>query len=250
MYAGDGRLLFVFSATEDDYSGRRWADGVWRPDDVPVAEAVATICRAFPGWAVSTSDVELAQSLVGARAETLRHAHAMSHDLQTLPDRSAPAGLEIEAVDAQRLAAEADRVGPALAAAYPPGHPDHRHGSASEAAAAIRRVAAGQVLGPLLPVSVLASQAGVIVGGCLVVAREGLPPDGGPWVLDVFRHPGLAAPRTGRAMLVEALHRAREAQLPALSLAVSHENAGPRKLYEDVGFTDVSQSRTLAIPGD
>jgi ribosomal protein S18 acetylase RimI-like enzyme len=250
MYAEDGRLLLVFSATDGDYSGHRWADGVWRPGDVPVAEAVATICRAFPGWAVSTSDVELAQALVAKGAETLRHAHAMSHDLQTLPDLSVPAGLEIGAVDSQRLAAVADQVGPALAAAYPPGHPDHRHSTAAEAAAAIRRVAAGQVLGPLLPVSVVASQAGVIVGGCLVVEREGLPPDGGPWVLDVFRHPELAAPRTGRAMLVEALHRARKAELPALSLAVSHENAGPRRLYEDVGFTDLSQSRTLAIPGN
>lgn len=247
MYAEDGRLLLVFSATDDAYSGRPWADGVWRPDDVPLSEAVATIGSAFHGWAVSTSDVDLAQALTDAGAQTLRHAHAMSHDLTSLPARVELPGLEIDSVDAATLQRLAVQVGPVLAAAYPPGHPDHRHDTADAAVAAVERVAAGEVLGPLLPVSVVGRLGGAVVGGCLVVEREGQPPSGGPWVLDVFRDPAAPGRGVGRALLVEALHQAHAAGLPALSLAVSHENLGPRNLYGAIGFTDLSESRTLAV---
>ena len=250
MYAEDGHVLLVFSGSEDDYSGRPWADGLWRPDDVPVSEAVATIRSAFPGWAVSTSDVDLAQALTEGGAQTLRHAHAMSHDLKSLPERAGLPGLEIEAVDAAKLRRLAPQVGPVLAAAYPPGHPDHRHDTTEAAVAAVERVAAGEVLGPLLSVSVVGRHEGAVIGGCLVVDREGPPPSGGPWVLDIFRDPAAPGRGAGRALLVEALHRARAAGLPALSLAVSHENHGPRRLYEAIGFTGSSESRTLAVPRD
>jgi ribosomal protein S18 acetylase RimI-like enzyme len=114
--------------------------------------------------------------------------------------------------------------------------------------AALHRVAAGEVLGPLLDVSTVASLEGAVVGACLVVEREGAPPDGGPWVLDIFRNPACTVRGIGAALLVASLQLARRQQLPGLSLAVSHANATARRLYARLGFVEVSAGRTLLVP--
>jgi ribosomal protein S18 acetylase RimI-like enzyme len=105
------------------------------------------------------------------------------------------------------------------------------------------------VLGPLLDCSALATRDDRVVGACLVVDRAGNPPDGGPWVLDVFRDPADPARGIGAAMLSQAARSARAASLPALSLAVTHENSAARAVYERLGFADLGESWTLALPG-
>jgi GNAT superfamily N-acetyltransferase len=249
LYDEDGRLVLVGTTTEDAHSGRTWVDGVWRPDDVPVSVAVERITEIFPGCAVSTSDEALVAALLSAGAEQLRHAHSLSHDLSELPDDPAQDDLRVETVDAAGLHALADQVGPVLLSAYPPGHPDHRHETVEEAVAAVHRVADGEVLGPLLDATTVAWGGAPLVGACLVVDREGTPPDGGPWVLDIFRDPASPAGGVGGTLLVGAMRAVGAAGLPGLSLVVSHENTRAHRLYRRLGFDDVSESWTLVIRG-
>jgi ribosomal protein S18 acetylase RimI-like enzyme len=249
LYDEDGRLLLVGTPTEDAHSGRTWIDGVWRPDDVPVSATVECITEAFPGCAMSTSDASLVAGLLGAGAEQLRHAHSLSHDLSELPRDPARDDMRVETVDAAGLHGLADQVGPVLLAAYPRGHPDHRHDTIDEAATAVHRVADGEVLGPLLDATTVAWNGVTLVGACLVVDREGTPPDGGPWVLDIFRDPAAQVAGVGSTLLIEALRAVSAAGLPGLSLVVSHANVRAHRLYRRLGFADISESWTLAIRG-
>jgi ribosomal protein S18 acetylase RimI-like enzyme len=87
-----------------------------------------------------------------------------------------------------------------------------------------------------------------IAGACLVVDRPGDPPHAGPWVIDIFRDPGCPVRGIGAALLDAVLRAAAEAGLPAVSLAVSHDNAVARRLYRRLGFAEVEESWTLALP--
>jgi hypothetical protein len=249
LYDEDGRLVLVGTPTADANSGRTWVDGVWRPDDVPVSVAVERITDAFPGCALSTSDASLVEGLLDVGAEKLRHAHSLSHDLSDLPEDPVREDLRVETVDAAGLHALAGDVGPVLLAAYPPDHPDHRHDTIEDTVIAVHRVADGEVLGPLLDSTTIAWNTATLVGACLIVEREGTPPDGGPWVLDVFRDPASLVSGVGSTMLVGALRAVGTAGLPGLSLVVSHENTRAHRLYRRLGFVDVSESWTLVVRG-
>jgi hypothetical protein len=249
VYDERGDVLVVFSPAEHLYAGRRWADGMWRPPAVPVGEAVETITAALPEWAVSTSDSELVAGLLAAGAETVRHAHSMTHDLSDVPSPP-PVEVHLTSVGAAGLRDLRDPVGLLLHLAYPPGHPDHRHPDAEHAAAAVAGIADGESLAPLLDTTTIAWVGETVVGACLVVDRDGDPPDGGPWVLDVFRDPSSPIRGVGKAMLVHALNASAAASHPALSLVVSHENTVARRLYMGLGFTPVSESWTIGIAGD
>jgi ribosomal protein S18 acetylase RimI-like enzyme len=112
----------------------------------------------------------------------------------------------------------------------------------------LRAIGRGELLGAYLGHSRICLVGDRIVGACLVVDREGVPPDGGPWIIEVFRDPYCSVRGIGSALLIDALAAARSAGSAGISLAVSHTNENARRLYATLGFADCGQSWTLAIP--
>lgn len=248
LFDGDGRVVFVFTLSEGTRSGRPWADGVWRPDRVALGQAVDSALSTFTGHAFSTSDRDLVEALRDAGATELRHAHTMSHGLSSVPE-VAVEGLRTQALPAADLAARAAELGVISFRAYPPGHPDHEHESDEDAAAELAAISRGELLGAYLDVSQVATTPdGRAVGACLIVDREGAAPDGGPWIIDVFRDPDSSVKGVGAAMITAALAAAKAAGLPSVSLAVSHSNANAVALYTSLGFVDADENWTLALP--
>jgi ribosomal protein S18 acetylase RimI-like enzyme len=249
LYDGSGRVLLVYSASQDTRDGRPWADGTWRPPSVPLEATLAAVTDRLRGHAFSTSDQELVQSLIAAGAVQLRHAHVMSHPLEHLVTRTADdPGLAIEPLTAGQVSRHARRLGELCHAAYPVGHVDHTGCDLAAAVEHIRAIGRGEVLGPLMGVTRVAVDGGQIVGACLVVDRDGTPPDGGPWVIDIFRDPSSPVRGIGAALLNAALAAARSARLSGVSLAVSHQNTRALGLYSSLGFVDIGQSWTLSLP--
>ncbi len=242
-----GRTVLVYSLAESARDGRPWADGVWRPDDVALDDAAAEGLRQLAAHAVSTSDTALVAAWQTAGAELLRHAHVMTHDLGRLTVHQRPADLGLRSLSAAQVGRHAEALAAINLAAYPAGHPDHEHETLAAAVAEMEAISRGELLGPVLPVSQVALRDG-IVGAALIVDRPGTAPDGGPWVLDIFRDPASPAKGVGRALLHAALVAARHTGLPSMTLVVSHSNANARALYESFGFVDHSESWTLALP--
>ncbi len=240
--------MLVFSLAESTRDARPWADGAWRPDDVPVEDAAAEALRQLAGYAVSTSDQALVQAWTSAGAQTLRHAHVLWHDLAAISPHAAPDEVEVHPVSAAQVARHAKALAKANLAAYPVGHPDHEHETLEAARDEMLAISRGELLGPVLPVSQIALYGGRLVGAAIIVDRPGAAPDGGPWVLDIFRDPASPAKGVGRALLTAVLAAARDAGLPSMTLVVSHTNTNARALYESLGFVDHSQSWTLALP--
>ena len=246
----DGRVLLVYSLSADSRDDRPLADGVWRPKEVSVAEAVSESLDRLSGHAVSTSDSELADAWAGAGAERLRHAQVMSHALAGIDAlrSGAPEGLRTHRLTRRQLLRHADRLGSLMMTAYPPGHPDHRFTTVEHAARSLQLVADDQVLGPFLDVSQVAVLDHTVIGAALAVDRPGTAPDGGPWVLDIFRDPDVAAKGVGRALLIAVLAAAKASGLPSISLVVSHGNNRALDLYAGLGFAEASTDWTLALP--
>jgi GNAT superfamily N-acetyltransferase len=86
-----------------------------------------------------------------------------------------------------------------------------------------------------------------VVAAVIVTDRAGVPPLGGPWVCDLFRHPASEWAGLGRLLLQRALGLAAELGLPALSLAVTDGNPA-RRLYQTLGFRHVSTSLNVLVP--
>lgn len=248
LYDDDGRLLVVFTRAEGTRNGRPWADGLWRPADVSIQTATEVVVDTFAGWAVSLSDPGLGAALVERGASTLRHAHLMSHRLVELAPVP-PGPLRLEPLTASDVERTCQRLGEIALAAYPSTHPDHAHADVEQAAGEIAAIGRGELLGPLLDVSRLAMHGHDAVGACLVVDRPGRAPEGGPWVIDLFRDPAAQVRGVGRALLTASMTAASTAGLPSLSLAVSHSNTAALRLYSSLGFDDAEQSWTLAVPG-
>jgi ribosomal protein S18 acetylase RimI-like enzyme len=242
----DGTTVLWWSRGDADRDGLPWADGAVRPDGVDVADCAEAVLRDLSGWALSTSDQELVRALEAHRARVLRSALSMSLPLTEEPAlRGVPDHISLGALTAGDLAERADEIGAGAFRAY---GSDHGWVDATEAAAFMRRAAAGEVLGPLLDSSVVATRGEAIVGACLVTNREGEPPFGGPWLLDIFRDPDDPAKGIGGAMLAHAGRSLRSVGLAALSLAVSAENEQAVALYRSLGFEQLGQSWTLALP--
>jgi ribosomal protein S18 acetylase RimI-like enzyme len=248
LYDGDGRLLLVYTLAQDARDGRPCADGAWRPESAPVEATVAEILHSLAGFAFSTSDTALVKSLTGVGAAELRHAHVMSHPLVDLPRLTVDSRLRINPLSPAQVARHAERLGELAFAAYPVGHPDHSHQTVTSAVEEIRAIGRGELLGQLLAQSRVALSDGRIVGACLVVDREGSPPEGGPWVIDIFRDPACAVPGVGTALLGSALAAAKSSGVTGLSLAVSHANDTASSLYGRLGFVEAEESWTLAVP--
>jgi GNAT superfamily N-acetyltransferase len=243
-----GRTVLVYTLGEDARDGRPWADGAWRPDDISVEEAARTTMQLLPGYAVSSADRPLVDGLLAAGATELRHAHVMTHALSALPKRPELGGLAVHRLSRDQLLRHAQRIAALMVSAYPPGHADHRFDTTDHAVRSIRMVAHDEVLGPYLHVSQVAVHGHTIIGAALVVDRPGRAPEGGPWLLDIFRDPASPLRGVGRALLTGALHAAGEDGLTSLSLAVSHSNTNAYDLYGSLGFVDHEQSWTLALP--
>jgi ribosomal protein S18 acetylase RimI-like enzyme len=249
LYDDSGRLLLVYSESEDSRDGRPWADGAWRPPSATLAATMAAVIDRLRGYAFSTSDEDLAQSLNAAGAVQIRHAHAMSHPLEHLVTRVPDdPELAIEPLSPGQVSRHAQRLGELHHAAYAVGHVDHTGDDLAGAVEHIRAIGRGEVLGPLMQVTRVALNGGQIVGACLVVDRDGTTPDGGPWVIDIFRDPRSPVRGVGAALLSAVLSAARSARLSGVSLAVSHRNTRARGLYSSLGFVDAGQSWTLALP--
>ena len=244
---GAGGELLVFTLTSSSRTGRPWADGAWRPPGAPVDATRDVMLHALAGHAVSTSDLELVAALEFAGAERLRHAHVMSSPLEAVPAQPSD-GVVVEPLSAAQVARHARRLASIHRRAYPPGHADHGGEDLAAATDQIRAIGRGEVVGPYLAQSRVALVDGAVAGACLLVQSAGRPPDGGPWVVDVFRDPACPARGVGRALLVSVLAGAAAAGLPAVSLAVSHSNVRARAVYAALGFVDAGQSWTLALP--
>ncbi len=247
LYGERGRLVLVFTVNTDTRRGRTCADDVWRPDGVPVATAVEAALDSFAGWTLSTADREMAAALEAAGAPRLRHDNLLSHDLSTAPAARCTA-VETEPLRAADVLHHAERLGEIAYAAYPLGHRDHAHDRAADACSELAAIGRGELLGPLMAQSQLARLRGMVVGACLMVDREGEAPEGGPWVIELFRDPKSTGQGIGEALLVATLAAAREAGLPSVSLVVGDENATALRLYERLGFTELGQTWTLDLP--
>ncbi|QRK04968.1 GNAT family N-acetyltransferase [Archangium violaceum] len=239
-----GAPVLVHSPSTRD--GRPWADLAWRIPQVDATHCADVLLPALRGWALSTDDEALALALIARGARVVRHAHSYSRDLRADPASwstpEAPGGCQLSAVERS-----AEALASPLLAAYPPGHPDHSGWTPEEARHEVARILAGEVLGPLLPCSGLALEGDTVIGACLVTLREGSPPHGGPWVIEVYRNPAPRYAGVGAALLRRALWLSTRAELPALSLVVSDGNPA-RRVYEHLGFQHVGSSRTLELP--
>jgi ribosomal protein S18 acetylase RimI-like enzyme len=245
LSAGDTTVLW-WSRGDTDRDGRPWADGAVRPEGVDVADCADVVLRELSGWALSTDDSQLAQALQGRHARLLRSALSLSLPLTEEPAlRGVPDRISLGALTPDALVDQAEQIGAVALRAYrgQDGWPD-----AMAAAASMRKAARGEVLGPLLDSSVLATRGDTVVGACLITDRTGVPPFGGPWVLDIFRDPDDPARGVGAAMLAHAARSLRSVGLAALSLVVTADNEPALALYRSLGFEEHGHSWTLVLP--
>jgi ribosomal protein S18 acetylase RimI-like enzyme len=247
LYDGD-RLALIFTLEEMLRSGRPWADVAWRPPDVPPDLAAEVALSALAGYALSTTDSALVEALAARGSTELRHAHAMTHSLHPVPEVAIPPGAEIVRMRSEELAANADALAALHVAAYAEDHPDREFDDPAPAARELRRFAEGAILGPYLDVSTAAHVDGQIAGACIVVDRDGEPPDGGPWIVDVFRDPALDVKGLGASLIASSIAACGATGLAGLGLAVTHANQTAYQLYRRLGFAETAEAWTLALP--
>ncbi|MFE7189992.1 GNAT family N-acetyltransferase [Kitasatospora sp. NPDC057541] len=247
-YGADGVALVRYGLGERE--GRPWADQLEVVDPRGDLPALAGYVRAeMAGWVVS-GPVELGQELVRQGASVLRHGHTMHRELTGAPPAE---GWEAWARTPLRdgfRTVPCDRPAEALVAAsmaaFGPGHPDHRPEEADGDRLAVRRLAellAGEVIGPLLPVSALVvDEADRVVAGAVLTDWDGLP-----WIAHVFRDPALGYPGLGRDLLRRVLADLVAGGRTEIGLAVTEGNRAQR-LYEEMGFSVTSSSLTVIVP--
>jgi hypothetical protein len=235
----DGRRVLVDASGDpvgrydyDERGGIAYADLFVREPGVTPGHAAAAVRQDLRGMRIA-GDEALGRALVAAGGRATRHAHLMSHDLAARPDWSDPPGHRLTDVD--RAAAD---LMDAYRAAYPPGHVDHRPDPQID----LEKDLAGVEFGPLLPGSGLAvGEDGAVAGAVLLGTLPGDPPLNGPWVIELFRHPGHRG--VGRALLERALALV---DGPALGLMVTEGNPA-RTLYEALGFRLVHTALVVQI---
>jgi ribosomal protein S18 acetylase RimI-like enzyme len=226
LRAGDGAPLARFVPAERD--GAPVADLFELLPGAEPAVLLPAVLTELAGWCIA-GDEALGEALAAAGGRPGRRADVLSRDLRAAPPPAPaplPAGLRVAPADRPATDLLA-----AYRAAYPPAHPDQVRDHLGD----LRAVLAGEDgLGPLLPASVLAVDAGGRVAGAVLVTDPGgAAPEGGPWVAQLFRDPG--RPGTGRALLTHALAAVAAAGLPTLSLAVTRGNPAA-ELYRALGF--------------
>ncbi|MEV0974609.1 GNAT family N-acetyltransferase [Microtetraspora glauca] len=223
------------SYVEGVRDGRPWADMV----EVVGPDPVEVIMSGMRGWAVSAPP-ELSEELLARGARLLRHAHVMFFDLKDADpaEVEAPEGFRFVPCDR-----DPEQVFPAVRAAYPPGHPDHRSDRDVEREREeLTKLLEGRLIGQVLPCSVLVVDADdTVVAGVVVNDMRGQP-----WISQVFRHP-VSGPRGIGALALRAVQvRAARDGLAGLGLAVSHTNPA-RRIYDRLGFVVTETSMTVVV---
>jgi GNAT superfamily N-acetyltransferase len=208
----------------DERGGVVYADLFVREPGVSAERTAAAVTADLGGMRIA-GDEALGRALIAKGGRVIRHAHLMTHDLAERPPEPHAPGIRLTDVD--RHAAD---LLDAYRAAYPPGHIDHRDEPLERSRSDLDGYLAGTEFGPLLPGSGLALAGDAVVGAILIGTLPGDPPLGGPWVIELFRHP--AHRGAGRALLERALALAGG---PALGLMVTEGNPA-RRLYESLGF--------------
>lgn len=242
----DGTPVLWWSRADTQLEGRPRAEGGIRPAGVHVADCAETVLHELSGWVLSTEDEELVHALEGHRARVLRSTLSMSLTLVDEPAlRGVPDRISLGPLNAKALAEQADEIATVAFRAH---GSDTRWTDQPGAVAWMRRTADGEVLGPMLDSSVLATRGDVIVGACLITDRAGDPPHGGPCVLDIFRDPDDPAPGVGGAMLAHATRSLRSVGLAALSLVISADNEPAIALFRSLGFAELGRSWTVELP--
>ena len=247
----DGRTVLSYLPTTR--GGRDLADLAEVGTEGVDAAADAAL-RDLSGWGLATLDDQLAAALLERGATLRRHAHVHSRDLRTDPAPSEWAAPPLR--DGLRLTPwdrPLEEIAVVALAAYPADHPDFepRDGVADVVAQDLEPYAVDGALGPVLPASGLVIEddgsEGRIVALLLVNDRDGVAPDGGPWVTEVARLGGTAYAGTGRALLQRAMAQLTADGHPALSLAVTNGNPA-RNLYEQLGIRHAYSAQTLLLP--
>ncbi|MFI2611362.1 GNAT family N-acetyltransferase [Kitasatospora sp. NPDC018619] len=222
--------------------GRPWADLLEVLDER--AGAVGFIRAELPGWVVSGPPA-LGRELMAHGARVLRHAHTLRRDLRADPPpadwAATPLRDGLRAVPCDRPPEE---LYGAWRAAFAPGHVDFRPGEdARVLAERVAPVLAGELIGPVLPSSLLAVDGeDRVVAGLVLTDR-----DGRPWVAEVFRHPERGYRGLGADLLRRGLGDAAARGLADVTLVVSEGNPA-RRLYESLGFLHQETSLTVVVP--
>jgi GNAT superfamily N-acetyltransferase len=216
------------------------ADLFDREPGVSADEAAAAVLAELRGMKIA-GDEALGRALIAAGGQKLRHGHLYTYDFVRHPPQKtweAPAGIRLTDID--RPAAD---LVDARRAAYPPSHPDFGD-TPEDHEAELESLIHGGLYGPLLAGSGLAVAAdGKVVGAIILATIEGGdPPLYGPWVIDIFRAPGMRG--VGRALLARALALA---DYGTLGLIVTEGNDAARRLYEALGFDHHSSAIVVQI---
>lgn len=186
-----------------------------------------------------------------AGARLVRHGHDMVLDLpaaDVAPEWAAPrlpAGLAL----ASTATASLHALTRAMAAAYPPGHPDA--GPAGRRLDEVERSVAGLLsglaIGPVLHdrSALVTDPNGEVAGAVIVtlVRPEAWGWPGGSWVAEVLVVPAWQGRGLGRALLRRAIARCAAAGEACIGLTVTEGNPAER-LYLSLGF---ERRRTLWV---
>jgi GNAT superfamily N-acetyltransferase len=240
----DGNPLLTY--VEDTLDHRPTADDVELAAGVDAGTAARAVLARMPGWVVGRGG-PLLDALLAAGARERRRAFTYTWDLTV---RTPPAGwgdlaptgeLRVEPVGTRTAA---DLLETARAA-YPPDHPDAGRDGLTD----LREILAGELVGPFLTCSEVVLDGDRVVAVLLMNDAPTPPPDGGPWVTDVFRHPDAAYAGLGALLLRRGLAHLAADGRASLGLAVTAGNPA-RRTYEQVGFRLVAESRSVFVPGE
>jgi GNAT superfamily N-acetyltransferase len=242
LRAADGRRVATFVRI----TGRTadWAEAIEPVDGVNPHDVAAAVLRELPGY-IAEAPVDVCEALLRSGARPRRYAHVMNLDLTTHPPAAAwgslvlPAGLRYAELGEPDLlrAAYLGAFWPASRGARPDAGPlDFEEN--------FRSLTRGEALGPVLPSSgqIIDDGLGRGVAACVITDR-----DGSPWVGELFRDPASRYAGLGGALLRHCLWLAASHGVRSISLAVTVGNPA-QQLYESVGFTVESTSRTVYVP--
>jgi len=234
-----------FTFEQGEREGFPWADVVAVHD---ADRAEAEIWSRFGGWMVSVP-VELGLRLIAQGAPLSRHAHCMTF---RLAGWDPPSGWAEPALGpglvARPWAHEAADILSSWRLAYPPGHPDHLAGDDAHVIGVdLDPFLSGTVIGPVMACSGVIEEDGLVVAACIVNERDGRPPMGGPWIGDVFRHPGATYAGLGAILIRRALALGAASGIEAVGLAVSEGNPA-RRVYSRLGFELTDSSISVLVP--
>ena len=212
-------------------------------------EAAAAAAEQLAGWALVAQD-PFAAALAGRGGQIQRRAHEMRRDLSEPLPEGWPAGVPGGGLELRPFGAVGvPEVFAAVAAAFPPEHPDRAPGAgATVEYASFVQLAAGTALGPVLPLSELvidpeAPDGERVAAGLVLTDR----PDDVPWIAEVFRRPGRRYAGLGRLLLRRALAEAAAGGIAEVGLAVTDGNPA-RHLYTRLGFRSTGTFTTVVLP--